>query len=1479
MIGTTVSHYRIVEQLGEGGMGVVYRAEDLKLDRTVALKFLAPEFVRDSEAKARFVHEAKAASALDHPNICTIHGIEETADGRLFIAMACYRGETLKDMIARGPLDVAEAAEIAVQAAQGLAKAHSLGIVHRDIKPANVFVTEDGLVKLLDFGIAKLAGQTQVTRPGAVIGTMHYMSPEQLQGEEVDRRTDVWSLGVVLYEMLAGKAPFTGESPQAIAWAILNVEPQPLRERRGDVPAGLELAVERCLRKAAAERYQSVEALVQPLQPLAGLGDARLTRQRAAGQHTLADARGVQPYPGLSSFSERDAEYFHGRESQVEAVWQKLRHGRLLAVAGPSGVGKTSFLRAGLVPAKPKDWGVLVATPGGSPFLSLREALVRELAGDTQAMLTLVRENDPDTDVTMARRWRVRHDEALLVLDQFEELFTLSAPAEQARFAELLSRLVLEADLHVLVSLRDDFLYRCHEHAGLAPVVDALTLLGPLTGPALRRALLQPALDCGYRFEDEALVDEMMAQVEGERGALPLLAFAMARLWELRDREQGLITRQAYAQIGAVGGALAQHGETVLEEIGGDRHGLVRELLRNLVTGQGTRAVLDREQLLSVFAAGDRAGAVQVLDQLVAARLLTTFEAKGEDGQNHHRIEIVHESLLSAWPRLVRWQTQDADGAQLRDQLRQAAQLWKERRESKDVLWTGTAYREFELWRERYPGGLTETEAAFGQAMAARARRDRRRRRLAVGAAFAMLLSVITVIGWYGQAQRRAHRESEAGRLVLLGREKLAASPTVALAHAIAALDLADNPENRRFALEALAAGPIAFVRPFAETNSQAAFVRFGPDGEHLAVGGHAGVQVLSRDESSLVVLEDDFNGWVRDPQFAPDGDRVIWSDTRDGSIVHVWSLAAGKEVRTFDLEASTAPLPRKERLILQTWLKDDPRPGSWTMILRAWSYDDRDPELVGRWSADTPGGWLWADPAGRAFAYTKRGQRGVYYATLEEYVGWRGRLVGNHDRTAYFPWFDPSGQRIATADSSGQIRIWSVAGATQEPLRVLQGEGPIHSLTFDPTGTMIAAVCGPRRTVFLWDLAGPREAEPVSFRFEYENRNFNYNVAFDPTGEWLVEPDLQELVFWPIRRPNMYLLNGVPVGFTPDGRTLVSVGIVREGGGRWPQSLWINDLQGGPTREHADETNVNDCALDPSGRFVVAGTRTGVYVMPLAAGDMTKQWLPDDPPGGEVQRVAVSADGTLIAAYRGGKDESGLRLWKLEPDTARILWKTPSGNLDLLVFDDDDRLFSAGAEGNIHQWSVQDGSSTLIGTGKLPLGNALAVTPDGRFLFANFWPASMPTLHTEYELTVFELENQTSRLITSRGGRITALALDAMGTRLVTGDVNGVVRVGPVTGEEPHVLIGQKAVTTIKISPDGRWIAASGLFDPVERIPLRLWRMPEGRPIHTLPHDEFLDYLRAQTNLRVVRDETADTGYRVEAGPFPGWETVPPAR
>jgi pimeloyl-ACP methyl ester carboxylesterase/tRNA A-37 threonylcarbamoyl transferase component Bud32 len=259
LAGRRISHYRVLQKLGEGGMGTVYKAHDDWLDRYVALKFLPKYFSARKDLKHRFVLEAKAAAALDHPNICTIYEIGESADGQLYISMACYEGETVKEKIARGPLPVQDALSYVTQAAEGLGQAHAAGIVHRDIKPANLFVTTRGQLKILDFGVAKVE-QVDLTGSGVLIGTMAYMSPEQADGAVIDHRTDMWSLGVVLYEMLAGRHPFGGELDQPSLSAIRELDPPELA-----VPTEVQTIVKRLLAKKPDSRYPAVEDLLQEL--------------------------------------------------------------------------------------------------------------------------------------------------------------------------------------------------------------------------------------------------------------------------------------------------------------------------------------------------------------------------------------------------------------------------------------------------------------------------------------------------------------------------------------------------------------------------------------------------------------------------------------------------------------------------------------------------------------------------------------------------------------------------------------------------------------------------------------------------------------------------------------------------------------------------------------------------------------------------------------------------------------------------------------------------------------------------------------------------------------------------------------------------------------------------------------------------------------------------------------------------------------
>jgi hypothetical protein len=557
-------------------MGEVYRARDVRLGRAVALKVLPARFAESPARLVRLEREARLLAALNHTHIATLYGFEESG-GTPALVMELVEGATLQARLGRGPLPVGEALELARQIAEALEAAHEKGILHRDLKPANVRVTEKGQVKLLDFGLAKAlepVGEEPAARPPStltteespvspgtgVAGTAPYMSPEQARGEELDRRSDLWAFGCVLYEMLVGRRAFGGRTFGETVAAVLEREPE-----WGALPAGTPAAVvrllERCLRKGREERLRDA-------------GGARLELEEVVGRRRGRERQDLEersPYPGLHAFAEEDAGFFFGREREVAELWGKLCERPLVAVIGPSGVGKTSFLRAGVIVGRPEGWGAVWVTPGANPALGLARALTGELAGDVEAigeLLSGVEEvrqtGETQRVVSAAKRWRARHAEALVVVDQLEELFTLNPPETQERFAVLLGRLASEAAVHVVLSVRDDFLMRCHEQEALGPVFSAIVPLGGLTREGLRLAVVEPASRHGYRFEDETLVEEMIAAVEGARGALPLVAFAVLRLWEGRDRERKLLTREAYRAIGGVEGALARHAEATL---------------------------------------------------------------------------------------------------------------------------------------------------------------------------------------------------------------------------------------------------------------------------------------------------------------------------------------------------------------------------------------------------------------------------------------------------------------------------------------------------------------------------------------------------------------------------------------------------------------------------------------------------------------------------------------------------------------------------------------------------------------------------------------------------------------------------------------------------------------------------------------------------------------------------------------------------
>jgi WD40 repeat protein/tRNA A-37 threonylcarbamoyl transferase component Bud32 len=1401
----------------------------------VALKRLRREQSIGNRGRNLLRREVRSAREVVSPNVCRIFDLVEV-DGQELVSMEYVDGVTLATIIkGRGPIEIQEAKTIAQQFLAGLAAIHQAGLVHRDVKPGNIMVTRTGRVVLMDFGLAlPLAG----VAAHSIVGTPPYMAPEQLRGEPLDARADIFAAGVVLAE-LVGSGEGIGRMSRKDLWAGI-------RENPPRLPDGPWRSV--LLRAVASDRETrpaSARTLIRALE--------QVTLRTTAEEN-------VDPYPRLASFTERNSEDFFGREMEVEAMWRQLLRPPLHALIGPSGAGKTSFLRAGLLPARPDGWKCVICVPGSAPFVALAQALAPELAGDAEEVRQVVPFEDPDVAVGLIARWRRRHRGVLIIVGQFEELFTRCQPELQPRFADLLGRLAVEADARVLVSLRDDFLFHCSGQPALAPIFGNLMPLRAPRGGALRRALVQPALTRGCRFEDDALPDEMIRDVAEERGALPLLAFAVARLWELRERERGLLTREAYRGIGGVVGALARHAEATLDRIGAGRQALVREIFRNLVTSQGTRAARDREELLSVFP--DRGPATEVLDALIDARLLTSFETTPDEEAGapaRRQVEIVHESLLTAWPRLVRWRTQDADGAQLRDQLRLAAGLWEERGRPADLLWMGSPYHDFQLWRERYPGGLTAIEEAFAQAMIANAERRRRFRRMSVAAAFMALLAVVGVIGWYGHREGQARLRAEASRLFAFGQLEIDRNPTLALAFAISSLGHADNPEVRRFAVDAMTRQPLFFEMQGSRIGTGFAF---SPDGRWLAAGRfHTGEVLLYSSRGGPPARLQGPGDHVYEVEFGRGSDAFMsWAS--GSNLVTLWSVRERRAVRSLSYGSQSGRhdplfLSADDREVLNASVEGPIKAIQYRIHLLRWSPGGGDPDVLGDMERVAD---LVVDAIGTRLGYLQDGS--IYLRPVGRLERAAPRLVGRHPKAESFA-MSADGGVLASGDREGEIRVWSANRADGVPIAVFNATEAVLRLRLDRSGARLAS--GHRGgTARIWDLRAPPGTPPIELR----GRNDAIVPEFHPGGRLVATwGNDGGVTLWPLsrRRPRILYRDregGIMnrgVAFAPDESWVASrTGLAS-------LTKWPLTHAGGKPMEIKLPGTVAALVAHPDGRRLLAGMDTGVAIVPLD-GRPTRKLAGFD---SWVWAVAISPDGRYAAAGGGvwnvSNVERFIRVWSLADGTFRDL-QTAEGVYSIRFLDDDRILFAAGGSSepsSLYLWTITEDRLELLREDTYTI--TLDLSPDGRTVFHEERTTPSQPIVTR----IFSLEDGGLR-----GGFRDAWECrhNRAGTLAVCCGVNNTVRIIPLDGRPAHDLIGHTGeVNEVAISPDDRWIVSTAYDGTV-----RLWPMPDGDPILPLARDRFLERLRALTNLRVVLDAGSPSGWKTGLDPpYPGWDQL----
>ncbi len=803
--GSRIGQYEVIRTLGRGGMGHVYLARDVVLGRRVAIKFLLDQ---GGASTGRVLAEARATASCQHENIVVVHDVD-VHEGHPFIVLEYLEGHTLTAVLERGPLAPDRAIELITPLARALAHAHAHNIVHRDLKPDNVLVTAAGMVKVLDFGIAAPiataspghAGSLTGPAVSGIVGTPAYMAPEQLRGEPVDARADLWAVGVMLYELVTCRHPFGAELANVGARVALDDELPRAAETAPELPAPLAALIDRCLAPKPTDRPASAVELLERLEALAPDRRASL-------------AEGECPYPGLAAFGEHDADRFFGRAADVRRAVARLAETPLIGVLGPSGVGKSSFVRAGLAAALRQDgdgWDIVITRPGRDPLAGLAE-LARG-TGEQAPAVAHLRAQPGALGAHLRERARQTGRRVLLFVDQFEELYTLARPEDRAAYVACLGGVAddVGAPLRLALALRADFTERLAESPGLLErLTRGLIFLGPIDRAGLRDALIRPAAMAGHRFESVGLVDEMVDAVEGAPGALPLLQFAAARLWDGRDREARTLTEASYRAMGGIAGAIAQHADQVIGDLPGAAQREARDVFRRLVTDERTRALVDLAELRGASHDPDAAGAL--VDQLVRARLLVL-----SGDADTPTVELVHESLITRWPRLARWIDEEHDLAAFEAQLRAAARPWDERGRPSGLLWRDDALAEARLALTRLGDrALPPRERAFLDAALAADARARRTRRLWTWTAFLVLAAIaagaVVALLWVQGAEREGRRQADRAREEAVRALQAERDAQTFAASATEAAERARTEQASREAAEAEARGATAQV-------------------------------------------------------------------------------------------------------------------------------------------------------------------------------------------------------------------------------------------------------------------------------------------------------------------------------------------------------------------------------------------------------------------------------------------------------------------------------------------------------------------------------------------------------------------------------------------------------------------------------------------------------------------------------------------
>jgi len=1441
--GRAIRGYELGKRLNVGGFGAVYEAVQTTVERDVAVKIILPKYANHPEFIRRFEVEAQLVARLEHPHIVPLYDYWREPDVA-YLVMQLMRGGSLEHMLKSGPLAPSVLMPMLLQVGSALHTAHQSGVIHRDIKPANILLDTYNNAYLADFGIAKNLGLDDRTQVGTVIGSSAYISPEQIKAESINAQADIYSLGVMVYELLTGSKPFQGPTPLAFIHQHLNEQIPHLPEQ---LPVQLETVLLKATAKTAVDRYKDVPSFLNGLQAALSKGKTAVspgTHPPSIELSTTEFAKLENPYKGLRAFSESDATNFFGRETLIQSLLTRLADGsdlsRFLAIIGPSGSGKSSVAKAGLIPSLRRGgipgsdkWFIIEMTPGSHPFEELEAALLRVAVNPPESLLTQLQENDRGLLRAVKRILPTDPEvDLFLLIDQFEELFTLTkSETVRAAFLDSLVSAALDphSRLRIAITLRADFNDRPLQYIDFGDLVRQRSeFILPLTPDELEQAIVRPVQRLGLTVAPD-LIAAMTRDVGGQPGALPLLQYALT---ELFDRREGpLFTLASYEASGGVMAALGHRADEIYNNLEAVQQQTTCQLFMRLVTlGEGiedTRRRVPLAELQGLSIIETQEELQTLLDHFGRYRLLTFDRNPITRGAT---VEVAHEALIREWKLLREWLAESRHDIRLQRLLATAVMEWQESSQDESYLLRGSRLAQFENWAQETAVALTAGEHAFLQSsITAReekisAEEERRQRELE------------TAQRLVETERLRADEQAESAQGLRKRAFALAGVLVIAILFAIAAATFANqSQDNANVAatrqVEAVVNADLAATREIEAAYSASLAVT--RETEAIVNANLAATRQVEAENEANLRATAEVNA-IQDREIAEE-QRAI-AETQSKTAQSRELAAAALNTLTEDPELSV--LLALEALSLAHTLEAENalhKSVPALHLLATFSNEDVVWDVV-----------ISPDENHIATADGGSGQISVWDIVSGDKIL---TLTADNEavtKQAMSVDYAPNGRLLAAGGREGILHIWDALSG-EEVNAIATGSG-INKVRFDPQCQSEETEClvisaQQNSTAQIWDVATGQnvaafaEHEPTS-SINFPTEHGLWDAALSNDGTLLATADMSGLTkIWDVAtKKELHILPGQgsdirQVAFSPDDTALATAGL--------DSMVTVWDMADGDILLRIPHVQpVNSVTYNEDGTRLVTTSWDGIVrIWDAGTGRKEIDLLGHS---GMTLDAEFSSDGQLL--FSGGVDGTA-KIWDLSPDKEVL---TVSGHGIVLATDfspDGQSFVTAGVDSTAQIWDAATGESRIVFTGHQAPINGANFSPDGTELITGSFDATVK---------VWDVASGAElNTLSGYGSPIRSSKYSPNGAYIAASDETGEVFVWDAnTGELLWSHNEHNALTIgIAFSPDSTRLISGSWENWVALV----WDVSSGELLFELPADQDVFNLSFSPDNRLV--------------------------